>query len=88
MPNILIKALDVTLIYTLTNIHIARCCRWGSGGGGPMGMTNRIGPQMGPGSMYPSNMDPGVPGMGMGIVPFGGGDRFDAYKQPYFKIVD
>lgn len=53
-----------------------------------MGMTNRMGPQMGPGSMYPSNMDPGVPGMGMGIVPFGGGDRFDAYKQPYFKIVD
>lgn len=62
--------------------------RWGSGGGGPMGMNNRMGPQMGPGSMYPSNMDPGVPGMGMGIVPFGGGDRFDAYKQPYFKIVD
>ncbi|KAG8265911.1 hypothetical protein J6590_083248 [Homalodisca vitripennis] len=60
--------------------------RW-PGGTAPIGMSSRSGGQGGmSSSMFATNSIPIVPGMGMSNMgPFSGGDRFDAYKQPYFK---
>lgn len=61
--------------------------RW-PGNSTSIGMSSRSGPQGGISSpMFATNNIQGMSGMGVGMSmgAFSGGDRFDAYKQPYFK---
>lgn len=68
--------------------ELTGCCyRW-PGNSTSMGIGSRSGP---PGSMsspmFSASSAQGMPGinMAMSMGSFSGGERFDAYKQPYFK---